>query len=453
MEYNIQELLEKWQPVLDHEDLPKIRDRQRRQTVAVLLENQAIADAHTIRKEGPQSSLTYLLEAAPTNAMGASSSTASTGSIDIYDPVMISMVRRSMPNLIAYDLCGVQPMTMPTGLIFALRARYGTQTGVEALFNEANTYWSAQGSGGTTAQAGTDPSTLVTTGNTAYTVGTGMSTALAEALGDAGNNAIREMAISIEKVSVTAVSRALKAEYTTELAQDLKAVHGLDAESELANILSAEILTEINREVIRQIYRTSTPGAQENTVTPGYFDLDVDSDGRWMVERFKGLLFQIEREANQIAKATRSGKGNWMIVPSDVASAFAMAGHLDYNSALSAERLEVDDTGNTFAGTLFGRIKVYIDPYFSSSAGNQWVTVGYKGSSPFDAGLFYCPYVPLQMYRAVGQDTFQPKIGFKTRYGMVAHPFATTAADGKVLGGNTVNRNKYFRNFVVQNLM
>lgn len=452
MEYNIQELLEKWQPVLDHEDLPKIGDKHRRSTVAVLLENQAMSNADTVRRD-PTNSLTYLLEDAPTNNMGASSSVAGTGNIDIYDPVLISMVRRSMPNLLAYDLCGVQPMTMPTGLIFALRARYGSQGGVEALFNEADTSFSMQGSSGSATQAGSDASLSISGANTAYTFQKGMSTALAEALGDSGSNAIREMAISIEKVPVTAVSRALKAEYTHELAQDLKAVHGLDAETELANILSAEILAEINREVIRSIYTTSTAGAQENTTTAGYYDLDVDSDGRWMVERFKGLLFQIEREANAIAKATRSGKGNWMLVPSDVASAFAMAGHLDYNSALSAEKLDVDDTGNTFAGTLFGRIKVYIDPYFQSSAGNQWCTVGYKGTSPFDAGLFYCPYVPLQMYRAVGQDSFAPKIGFKTRYGMVAHPFATSNADGVVASGVAGNKNRFFRSFVIQNLM
>ena len=451
MQYDIQQLLERWKPVLDHEDLPKIKDSHRRSTVAVLLENQALSNKETVRRD-PTNSLTYLFEAAPTNAMGASSSTASTGAVDIYDPVLISMVRRSMPNLIAYDVCGVQPMTMPTGLIFALRSRYGSQTGVEALFNEANVYFSGSDSSAGTSypMTGADPSLLLSSGNTAY-LGTGstMKTANTEALGTT-NHQFNEMAISIEKIAVTAESRALKAEYTHELAQDIKAVHGLDAETELANILSAEILAEINRQIIRSIYMTATFGAQSGTQNSGTFDLDVDSNGRWMVEKFKGLMFQMEREANGIAKDTRMGKGNFIICPSDVASAFAMAGYLDYNSALSAEKLQVDDTGNTFAGTLFGRYKVFVDPYFTSSAGAQFLAVGYKGTSPFDAGMFYCPYVPLQMYRAVGQDSFQPKIGFKTRYGLVAHPFATTAADGAVF---VSKKNKYYRLLRVINLM
>jgi hypothetical protein len=456
MEYNISELLEKWQPVLEHADLPKINDSYRKNTVAVLLENQLKANYETVRRD-PTSSLTALFESAPTNAMGASSSTAGDGAIDIYDPVLISLVRRSMPNLMAYDVCGVQPMTGPTGLIFALRSRYSSQSGIEALFNEADTAFSATAAGNTAsvtaaggAQTGKDPSDLITTGNTAYTVAHGMTTAAAEALGGDPHNNFQEMAMSIEKISVTATSRALKAEYTHELAQDLKAVHGLDAETELANILAAEILAEINRQVIRSIYSTATIGAQEGTATAGTFDLDVDSNGRWMVEKFKGLLFQIEREANQISKATRMGKGNIVICSSDVASAFAMAGYLDYSSPMNAEKLEVDDTGNTFAGTLFGRFKVYIDPYFQSTSGYHFATVGYKGTSPFDAGMFYCPYVPLQMYKAVGEQSFAPKIGFKTRFGIVAHPFATADADGVV---RTDKKNKYYRILRIANLM
>ncbi len=399
--------------------------------------------------------------------MGSSSSTAGDGSIDTFDPVLISLVRRSMPNLIAYDICGVQPMTGPTGLIFAMRSRYSAQNGTEALFNEANTTFSGSAAGNTASrlvvgntsggrvQEANDPTlraSAATSGS--YTVSTGMSRTAAERLGDgtaAGGN-FQEMAFSIEKVAVTAVSRALKAEYTMELAQDLKAIHGLDAETELSNILAAEILSEINREVVRTINYTASAGAQENVTTAGTFNLDVDSNGRWMVEKFKGLLFQIEREANQIAKATRRGKGNVLICGSDVASALQMAGVLDYTPALS-NNLNVDDTGNTFAGVLNGRIKVYIDPYFASSAGQQYFTLGYKGASAFDAGLFYCPYVPLQMVRAVGQDSFQPKIGFKTRYGMVANPFATSSADGAIGAPNTKGYNTYYRFVKISNLM
>ena len=443
---NIDSLVKKWAPVLDHPDLGVIKDPHRRAVTAQLLENQEI-DSRTNGSAGyrnPQS----LLETAPTNAMGASSSTAGDGAIDIYDPVLISLIRRAAPNLIAYDICGVQPMTGPTGLIFAMRSRYRTQGGTEALFNEANTTFSATNSNGEfgTAQSGATPA-LATSTN--YTVGTGMTTAQAEALGDASNNAFQEMAFSIEKISVVAKSRALKAEYTLELAQDLKAVHGLDAEQELANILSTEILAEINREVVRQVNISATVGAQENVATAGTFDLDVDANGRWSVEKFKGLMFQLEREANAIAKATRRGKGNIMICSSDVASALQMAGVLDYTPAL-ANNLQVDDTGNTFAGVLNGRIRVYIDPYFAASSGVHYATMGYKGSSAFDAGMFYCPYVPLQMVRAVGQDTFQPKIGFKTRYGMVANPFATSAADGVI---NFTNKNVYYRRFAITNLM
>jgi len=448
MEYDIQELLKKWSPILDHKDIPAIKDKSRKAVTAVLLENQFKSNKEVVRRD-PTNSLTYLLEAAPTNNIGG-------GNVATYDPVLISLVRRAMPNLLAYDVCGVQPMALPTGLIFALRSRYGSQTGVEALFQEANTVFGSDtnlpSTGNTVgAQLGSDPSLLISSGNTAYTAAHGMTTAQMEALGDASTKKIDEMAVSIEKISVTAVGKALKAEYTHELAQDMKSVHGLDAETELANILSAEILAEINREVIRSIYITATTGCATGTTTnAGTFDLDVDSNGRWMVEKFKGLLFQIEREANQIAKDTRMGKGNKIICPSDVASAFAMSGFLDYSSAMGSEKLDVDDTGNTYAGKLFGRYDVYIDPYFSSSAGAQFVTVGYKGKSAFDAGLFYCPYIPLQMYRAVGQDNFQPKIGFKTRYGLVAHPFATTAADGKV---HVNKKNKYWRIFRATNLM
>jgi len=455
-----EDLQKKWQPVIEHPDLSEIKDSHRRAVTATLLENQEKASREAAFGSGGYQMPSLLGEAAPTNAMGASSSIASDGNVDIFDPVLISLVRRSMPNLIAYDVCGVQPMTGPTGLIFAMRPQYSSQGGTEALYNEANTTHSASAAANTNSrsvidgsagdvQAGSDPTARAT--GSGYTVTTGMTTAEAEALGDGSANAFGEMAFSIEKVAVTAVSRALKAEYTMELAQDLKAIHGLDAETELSNILSAEILAEINREVVRTINYTATTGAQDNTTTAGTFDLDVDANGRWSVERFKGLVFQLEREANQIAKSTRRGKGNILICGSDVASALQMAGVLDYTPALSAN-LNVDDTGNTFAGVLNGRMKVYVDPYFTSASGNQYATVGYKGSSAFDAGLFYCPYVPLQMVRAVGENTFQPKIGFKTRYGMVANPFATTAADGSI--STAVNdKNIYYRIVTVANLM
>ena len=464
MQYVTEELVQKWTPVLEHADLPEIKDSHRRSVTATLLENQARASREAAQGSGGYQTPSLLGEAAPANAMGASSSTAGDGNVDIFDPVLISLVRRSMPNLIAYDIAGVQPMTGPTGLIFAMRARFTAQDGTEALYNEADTDFSKSASGNTlsgfardestgdgvtTGQVGSDPTARVSA-NT-YTVATGMSTAQAEALGDATNNGFQQMAFSIEKVSVTAVSRALKAEYTMELAQDLKAVHGLDAETELSNILSAEILSEINREVVRTVNYTATAGAQDNTAVAGTFNLDVDSNGRWSVERFKGMIFQIEREANKIAKDTRRGKGNILICSSDVASALQMAGVLDYTPALSTN-LNVDDTGNTFAGVLNGRMRVYIDPYFSSASGNQYFTVGYKGSSAFDAGLFYCPYVPLQMVRAVGEQSFQPKIGFKTRYGMVANPFAKGATAGN---GNIAfaDKNVYYRLVGVANLM
>ena len=447
-------LLNKWQPVLEHPELDKITDAHKKATIATLLENQEIA-AREQSNQGGNFAPTLLGEASPANAMGGSSSTASAGNVDIFDPVLISLVRRSMPNLIAYDIAGVQPMTGPTGLIFAMRSKYSSQSGTEAMFNEANTSFSSLASGNTanqtgvangalgTTQSGTDPSDRAS--GSGYTVHQGMSTTTGEALGDSATNAFNEMAFSIEKIAVTAVTRALKAEYTMELAQDLKAVHGLDAETELSNILSAEILSEINREVIRTINYSAVAGAQKNTTTAGTFDLDTDSNGRWSVEKFKGLMFQIERDANEIAKATRRGKGNIMITSSDVASALQMAGVLDYTPALN-NNLQVDDTGNTFAGVMNGRIKVYIDPYFSDAT-NNYYTMGYKGSSAFDAGIFYCPYVPLQMVRAVGENSFQPKIGFKTRYGMVANPFVNAT------GALTADSNEYYRKVLVSNLM
>jgi hypothetical protein len=442
---NLQEDIQrKWEPILAHPDLAPIKDTHRRSVTAVVLENteKALREAN---QYVPQT----LTEAAPANATGAD--------IDTFDPVLISLVRRAMPNLIAYDICGVQPMTGPTGLIFAMRSKYSTQgnSATENFYNEVNTSFSSVVSGANTLgqkNVGTYPGNTSTgTANLAetgiYNFGSGMSTAQAEALGSSGNVAFAEMAFSIEKVTVTAKSRALKAEYTMELAQDLKAIHGLDAETELSNILSAEILAEINREVVRTINVTATKGATENTTTAGRFDLDTDSNGRWSVEKFKGLMFQVEREANQIAKATRRGKGNIIICSSDVASALQMAGVLDYAPALNSNNLNVDDTGNTFAGVLNGRVRVYIDPY----AGGNYMVVGYKGSSAFDAGLFYCPYVPLQMVRAVDPDSFQPKIGFKTRYGMVANPYAEGATAG--LGALTKDSNVYYRRVLVDNLM
>ena len=433
-------LQQKWQAILEHPDLPAIKDSYKRAVTSVLLENQE----RSLREER-----SAMFEAAPTNNIAA------TSGIDKYDPIMIGLVRRAMPNLMAYDICGVQPMTGPTGLIFAMRSIYANATSTkfatatpEALYNEANTAFSSVNGTNAVTQTGASPADL--SAGTEYTRGTGMTTAQAEALGDGAGNQFQEMAFSIEKIAVTAKSRALKAEYTMELAQDLKAVHGLDAEQELANILSTEILAEINREVVRTINITATVGAQENVTTAGTFNLDVDANGRWSVEKFKGLMFQLERESNAIAKATRRGKGNVLICSSDVASALQMAGVLDYTPALASNNLQVDDTGNTFAGVLNGRIKVYIDPYFAATSGTHYATIGYKGTSAFDAGLFYCPYVPLQMVRAVGQDTFQPKIGFKTRYGMVANPFATSAGDGALA---FANKNIYYRRIAITNLM
>ena len=448
--YLTENLQEKWQPVLEHPDLPKIEDSYKRAVTTVILENQERA----VREDR-----SFMAEAAPANSMGASSSTASDGSVDIFDPVLISLVRRAMPNLIAYDICGVQPMTGPTGLIFAMKSRFGSQAGAEALFNEADTDFSARDAAGDTgspdAQSGTNPATLNDSPSAGtYTTGSGMSTAQAETLGD-GSDEFAEMAFSIDKVTVTAKSRALKAEYTMELAQDLKAIHGLDAETELANILSSEILSEINREVVRTIYSHAKAGAQVNTTTAGIFDLDTDSNGRWSVEKFKGLMYQLERDANAIAQKTRRGKGNLIICSADVASALQMAGVLDYAPALSSN-LNVDDTGNTFAGVLNGKFKVYVDPYAANVSASQYYVVGYKGTSPYDSGLFYCPYVPLQMVRAVGQNSFQPKIGFKTRYGMVQNPFATSAGTGALDNSGAVAanaQNEYYRRVKVTNIM
>ena len=437
--YLSEPLQQKWNGVLDHPDLPTISDPYRKAVTAVVLENQAVE----MQKSG--------MITETNNQTGAA--------IQNFDPILISLVRRSLPNLIAYDVCGVQPMTGPTGLIFAMRSRYSTQTGTEAFYNEANTFFSGSNAAITAAQLA-QLTSLTLAANTTETFTsnafpvTAMTTNQGENLGDgAAGNTFQEMAFSIEKVTVTAKTRALKAEYSMELAQDLKAVHGLDAETELANILSTEILAEINREVIRTIYGVAKLGAQVGTTTRGIFDLDTDSNGRWMVEKIKGLAFQIEREANTIAKQTRRGKGNIMLCSSDVASALAMAGILDYNSALQGQvNLTVDDTGNTFAGTLFGRIKVYIDPYFPAGSTNEFAVIGYKGSNAYDAGLFYCPYVPLQMVRAVDTGTFQPKIGFKTRYGLVSNPFADGTA-AATQGALTAQSNVYYRGFVVKNLM
>ena len=436
-------LVEKWAPVLNEESAGTIKDAHRRAVTAAVLENQEIA----LREEG------MLNEAAPANA---------TGNVDNWNPVLIALVRRAMPNLMAYDVCGVQPMSGPTGLIFAMKSTYqsskaGAATGDEALFNEALVNYSgdsstssggSEGPSGLSGVSDTDVDSSIVDSDTSYVPVTGdaYTTAEAEALGDGAGEGFAEMGFTIEKATVTAKSRALKAEYTLELAQDLKAIHGLDAETELANILSTEILAEINREVIRTVNAQAKIGArQANVTTKGIFNLSSDADGRWSVEKFKGLIVQIEREANTIAKETRRGKGNFIICSSDVASALAASGMLDYSPAMSTN-LNVDDTGNTFAGVLNGRTRVYIDPYASA----DYVNVGYKGTNPYDAGLFYCPYVPLTMVRAVGEDSFQPKIGFKTRYGMASNPFVGAApADG--LASNRTNQ--YYRIFRVDNIL
>jgi len=455
--YLSEAIQQKWQPVLDHPELPKVTDGYKRAVTAMVLENQ---------EKALKEDAAFLSEAAPANATGSN--------VQNWNPILISLVRRALPNLIAYDVCGVQPMSGPTGLIFAMRSRYATQAGTEALFDEADSDFSGRNAAGsatggysTTAHAGSNPGVLNDGSAGTYTAGTAMTTAAAEALGDASGNAFAEMAFSIEKSTVTAKSRALKAEYTMELAQDLKAIHGLDAETELSNILSAEILAEINREVIRSIYIGAEFGQADNdnsngainTTTAGIFDLDTDSNGRWSVERFKGLMFAVERDANTIAQRTRRGKGNIIICSSDVASALQMAGVLDYTPALN-NNLNVDDTGNTFAGVLNGKFKVYIDPYSANLGANasptkQYYVVGFKGASPYDSGIFYCPYVPLQMVRAVGQDSFQPKIGFKTRYGLVANPFAGAGSGDAITadGLTAANSNRYYRRTQVANIM
>ena len=445
--FQTEHLQEKWKPVLEHPDLPPITDAYKRAVTTVILENQEAA----LREDK-----SFLTEAAPVNAMSG-------GQMDTWDPILISLVRRAMPNLIAYDVCGVQPMTGPTGLIFAMRSSFTSQDGAEALVDESMPDISNQNAAGTVGGGDvgateTNPAVLNDSPSAGtYVSATGMTTAQGEAIGDSTNNAFAQMAFSIEKSTVTAVSRALKAEYTMELAQDLKAIHGLDAETELANILSSEILAEINREVIRSLYITAVKGAQVNTTTAGIFDLDTDSNGRWSVEKFKGRMFAIQRDANAIGQQTRRGKGNMLIVSADVASALNMAGVLDYTPALN-NNLNVDDSSTTFAGVMNGRFKVYVDPYSANVAASQYYVCGYKGTSPYDAGFFYCPYVPLQMVRAVGESSFQPKIGFKTRYGLAANPFA---ASGAVAAADTVNSdasldantNAWYRRVKVTNLM
>ena len=444
--FQTEHLQEKWQPVLEHPDLPRIEDSYKRAVTTLILENQEKA----MREDRG-----FLTETAPVNSMGG-------GQMDTWDPILISLVRRAMPNLIAYDVCGVQPMTGPTGLIFAMRSSLASQDGAEALVDESFPDTSNQNAAGTVGGGDvgtteTNPAVLNDSSPGTYTSATGMTRSQAEALGDSGTNAFAEMAFSIEKSTVTAVSRALKAEYTMELAQDLKAIHGLDAETELSNILSTEILAEINREVVRSLYVTAVAGAQVNTTAAGTFDLDTDSNGRWSVEKFKGLLYQLERDANAIGQQTRRGKGNIIICSADVASALQMAGVLDYTPALN-NNLAVDDSSSTFAGTMNGRFKVYVDPYSANVAASQYYVCGYKGTSPYDAGFFYCPYVPLQMVRAVGENSFQPKIGFKTRYGLAANPFAGAGAVAAADTVNTdasldANTNAWYRRVKVTNLM
>ena len=467
--FNAESLQEKWAPVLGHEGSSPIGDKYKKAVTSVLLENQE----RFLREERG------MLNEVAVNSLGAGTVTpagsalgnANTAGLAGFDPVLISLVRRAMPNLMAYDVCGVQPMSGPTGLIFAMRSRYENQAGEEALFNEPDTGFTAgydanagdytprTGAGVGGDSEGNNPALLNDSPAGTYEVGRGMAREDLERMGEA-NRLFREMSFSIEKTSVTAKSRALKAEYTLELAQDLKAIHGLDAEQELANILSSEVLAEINREVVRTVYSVAKPGAANNVANPGIFDLDVDSNGRWSVEKFKGLLFQIERDANAIAQETRRGKGNFLICSADVASALAMAGVLDYSSGLTGAGGpsigQVDDTGNLSVGTINGRIKVYVDPYAANLSDKHYYVIGYKGTSPYDAGLFYCPYVPLQMVRSIDPNTFQPKIGFKTRYGMVSNPFVTTngayngTPDGETL---TANTNMYYRRVQVINLM
>jgi|TARA_R110000851_G_scaffold230898_5_gene383699 hypothetical protein len=448
---NQKQIVEKWAPMLDAEGVEPIVNAQKRAVTAVALENTERA----LTEERGQSSF---LSEAPTNSMGASSSTAGAGAIDTWDPILISLVRRSMPNLIAYDMAGVQPMTGPTGLIFAMKSTYVDQSGAEALFNEANAGFSGNNAAanatavaGSSEAMGADSSSLggtdttpADTVNDAFGIGTGMTRAAAEALGTDGGE-FAEMSFTIDKTTVTARSRALKAEYTMELAQDLKAVHGLDAESELANILSGEILAEVNREVLRTVNSRARLGAQQTGLTTaGTFDLSTDADGRWAVEKIKMLLLHIQREANQIAVLTRRGKGNFVVVSSDIAASLNAAGVLDYTAPLNGLSVDSDPVGPTVVGTIGGNMKVILDPY----ATVDYCTVGYKGSNAYDAGMFYCPYVPLTMVRAVGENSFQPKIGFKTRYGMVANPFVDNTNEV-----GAVRTNDYYRIFAVANVI
>ena len=464
--FNAQALTEKWSPVLGHEGAGAIKDNYRKAVTAVLLEN----TERQLREERGminEASTVGAISAAGGNALGGSGLTTKTGGLAGFDPVMISLIRRAAPNLVAYDICGVQPMSGPTGLIFAMKSHYNNRSGAEALYNEPDANFSGNqqgpaayndpvaplGDGGATdANPG-----LLNDGGTYERQAGNIPREDAETLGSGAGNLFNEMDFSIEKTAVTAKTRALRAEYTLELAQDLKAIHGLDAEQELANLLSSEILAEINREVVRTVYTVAKPGAQNNVANAGIFDLDVDSNGRWSVEKFKGLMFQIERDANAIAQQTRRGKGNFIITSADVASALAMSGTLDYSSGLSGAGGpsigEVDDTGNLLVGTMNGRIKVYVDPYSANVSNNHYYVVGYKGSSPYDAGLFYCPYVPLQMLRSIDPETFQPKIGFKTRYGMVANPFVEASAGVPDAEALTASKNQYYRRVLVKNLM
>ena len=464
--FNAQALTEKWSPVLGHEGAGAIKDNYRKAVTAVLLEN----TERQLREERGminEASTVGAISSTGGQALGGSGLETKTGGLAGFDPVMISLIRRAAPNLVAYDICGVQPMSGPTGLIFAMKSHYNNRSGAEALYNEPDANFSGNqqgpaayndeivplGDGGTTdANPG-----LLNDGGTYEKYAGGIPREDAETLGSGAGNLFNEMDFSIEKTAVTAKTRALRAEYTLELAQDLKAIHGLDAEQELANLLSSEILAEINREVVRTIYTVAKPGAQNNVANAGIFDLDVDSNGRWSVEKFKGLMFQIERDANAIAQQTRRGKGNFIVTSADVASALAMSGTLDYSSGLSGAGGpsigEVDDTGNLLVGTMNGRIKVYVDPYSANVSNNHYYVVGYKGSSPYDAGLFYCPYVPLQMLRSIDPETFQPKIGFKTRYGMVANPFVEASAGVPDAEALTASKNQYYRRVLVKNLM
>ena len=473
--FNAQALTEKWSPVLGHEGAGAIKDNYRKAVTAVLLENteKALREERGMINEASNS-----VGAIGSNALSGGALGTQTGGLAGFDPVMISLIRRAMPNLVAYDICGVQPMSGPTGLIFAMKYHYQEngstlRGGPEALYNEPDSNFSASSAGSATYNqtnaAGADDTNprgdggttdanpgLLNDSGTYERGATAIPRADAETLGS-GATLFNEMSFSIEKTSVQARTRALKAEYTLELAQDLKAIHGLDAEQELANLLSSEILAEINREVVRTVYVVAKPGAQNNVANAGIFDLDVDSNGRWSVEKFKGLMFQVERDANAIAQQTRRGKGNFIVTSADVASALAMSGTLDYSSGLSGAGGpsigEVDDTGNLLVGTMNGRIKVYVDPYSANVSSNHYYVVGYKGTSPYDAGLFYCPYVPLQMLRSIDPGTFQPKIGFKTRYGMVANPFVTQSNGTPDAETLTANRNQYYRRVLVKNLM